>query len=638
MDYCSIVLIVRAKTLILLTNMYEGVTRRGFALPTVVIVSVVMMALLAVALQSISVTSSSLRNQYYEQLAREAAEAGTQMLEGCWMAGIDVPLSATLTPGTDCNGTTVSGQPAFVASHGAVQTTFEAKVQSSTPTGARQANVVGSTSAGPGGSIGSYSYTSSINRVMTRDEEADRASQRYWIFGLGGGLDFGVSGDSTPTSANWPTPFNSGANIHEGSTVVTNRHGELVFYTDGRTVWNKHGVAHNSTGLLGSSSATQAVATFPLNQEQTRYGIVTNTTGQILSEYEGKPGDPFTPSQRWRLYYSEYDTTLDSGRGGIVSGRKNIEVWPEGNAGGYATEALNAMPNHDGTGYWVYTYAKDGVDPTVPNGGRIYGFLIGPEGIQAPGGVAGGVRKMVSESTTAPLRCGSGAFKLTYGTINFSKDYSRMLVLMGTKNCITTYARSHARYYSSGTAYILDTNRQTGGVTEDKMWYTAANSSITNPPEGASTNNLVQNAGYSADFSPDERYVYVTQLYPGWLTKYNPAASNVQGSQHALAYTSRITPPVSISVAETRNAGGQIRRAPDGRMYISMNGNQQADGKREIICITNPDAVGAMVNYPTVAEIGLQRPCAGVTLSAGTSSWYGLPQMVTVFTPQVVYY
>jgi len=80
---------------------------KGFALPTVIITSVVMMIVLLVGLTSLSSISTTLNNQRYGQLAREAARAGVLLAQQCIDLGIVGWSDASpLRPGRDCNGGT----------------------------------------------------------------------------------------------------------------------------------------------------------------------------------------------------------------------------------------------------------------------------------------------------------------------------------------------------------------------------------------------------------------------------------------------------------------------------------------------------------------------------------------------------
>jgi alpha-tubulin suppressor-like RCC1 family protein len=86
--------------------------RQGFALPSVVIASVVLLMILVTAIAAISSARVALDAQYYQGLARDAAEAGTAFARDCLSShsGIATWSSAKpLTPSTDCNGNTKTG-------------------------------------------------------------------------------------------------------------------------------------------------------------------------------------------------------------------------------------------------------------------------------------------------------------------------------------------------------------------------------------------------------------------------------------------------------------------------------------------------------------------------------------------------
>ena len=55
-------------------------------------------------------------------------------------------------------------------------------------------------------------------------------------------------------------PINSG----EGSSSISDSNGQLLFYTDGVTVWDKNNaVMQNGTGLMGNGSSTQSALIVP---------------------------------------------------------------------------------------------------------------------------------------------------------------------------------------------------------------------------------------------------------------------------------------------------------------------------------------------------------------------------------------
>lgn len=103
---------------------------RAFALPTVGITAVILMMLLVGALSSVSNVRRSLSAQYYNQLAREAAESGIAMAKWCLAnSGGSVTWSASqpLRPSTNCSGgaACTGNSSCYVMSNDSVRTTFE---------------------------------------------------------------------------------------------------------------------------------------------------------------------------------------------------------------------------------------------------------------------------------------------------------------------------------------------------------------------------------------------------------------------------------------------------------------------------------------------------------------------------------
>ena len=85
--------------------------RGGFALPTVLIASVVMLSILTVSVTSVAAVRNSLKVQYYNQLAKVAGEAGVAYAKACLAKNGNVPQwsdSSPLKPNTDCSGTPLS--------------------------------------------------------------------------------------------------------------------------------------------------------------------------------------------------------------------------------------------------------------------------------------------------------------------------------------------------------------------------------------------------------------------------------------------------------------------------------------------------------------------------------------------------
>ena len=147
-----------------------------------------------------------------------------------------------------------------------------------------------------------------------------------WYFGNNAGLDF---------NSGTPIALTNGALVSdEGCATLTDANGQIMFYTNGSTVWNKdHVVMYNGTGLFGNVSSAQGVVIVQRPGSNTIFYVFTVDTQPVDAGYKG-------------LRYSEVDMTLDSGLGAVTS-NKNIFI---------ATaigEMLTIVRHSNGTDRWV---------------------------------------------------------------------------------------------------------------------------------------------------------------------------------------------------------------------------------------------------------------------------------------------
>lgn len=150
---------------------------------------------------------------------------------------------------------------------------------------------------------------------------------KHWMFGSKAAVDF----NSTPPVAS----LLPGSNLtsDEGSASISDSNGNLLFYTDGRRVWNRNYVVMpNGSGLLGHSSSTQSALIVPC--DCSRYFIFTTDAVE----------NSFTNG----LNYSVVDMTLNGGFGDVTA-QKNIQL--------FAPSAEKIAAVSDGTGgYWVVAH------------------------------------------------------------------------------------------------------------------------------------------------------------------------------------------------------------------------------------------------------------------------------------------
>lgn len=147
-----------------------------------------------------------------------------------------------------------------------------------------------------------------------------------WYFGENAGLDFNSGSPIALT--------NGQLNTDEGSATISDKNGNLLFYTDGSTVWNKnHGVMVNGTDLKGDFSSTQSAIIVPRPNYPNIYYIFT-----VDGEF-GPDG----------LQYSEVDMNLDGGLGAITSNKNILLHTP-------TTEQITAIRNPLSDSYWVVSH------------------------------------------------------------------------------------------------------------------------------------------------------------------------------------------------------------------------------------------------------------------------------------------
>jgi len=143
-----------------------------------------------------------------------------------------------------------------------------------------------------------------------------------WFFGEGAGLDF-----------NSCTPVTVAGNVYsiEGCASICDYYGNLLFYTDGVSVWNgNHALMPNGSGLLGHQNAAQSSLIVPMPGDSNKYYIFTtpwyNDTGAIR--------------------YSIVDLSLDGGHGDVTA-TKNFMLHP------VSEERVTAVRAANGTDFWI---------------------------------------------------------------------------------------------------------------------------------------------------------------------------------------------------------------------------------------------------------------------------------------------
>jgi hypothetical protein len=155
---------------------------------------------------------------------------------------------------------------------------------------------------------------------------------KKWCFGNYIGLDF----MSQP-----PTQFTTAMNgSAEGITSLADAAGNLLFYTNGITIWNKnHQVMANGSGLEGGFSTTQAVLAVPQPGSSNNYYLITISSINELNIFNKPSG----------IWYSVVDMSLAATTGSVVT--KNMLL-----SAVQTTEKLSATLHCNGKDIWILSH------------------------------------------------------------------------------------------------------------------------------------------------------------------------------------------------------------------------------------------------------------------------------------------
>jgi gliding motility-associated-like protein len=153
----------------------------------------------------------------------------------------------------------------------------------------------------------------------------------HWAFGDSCALDF---------SSGVPVAGKSNLDVVEGTASISDKNtGQLLFYTDGTTVWDKNGNSMpNGFGLYGGyGTSSNAALIVPLPGSSTIYYLFTLDQGG------------YRPQTPMGANYSIIDMSLNGGLGDVTL--KNHPLTPPP-----TTEKMVGIKHCNGNDYWVITH------------------------------------------------------------------------------------------------------------------------------------------------------------------------------------------------------------------------------------------------------------------------------------------
>lgn len=145
-----------------------------------------------------------------------------------------------------------------------------------------------------------------------------------WLFGNNAGVDFK---NATPEA------FTGKLETTEGCATISNKMGELLFYSDGITVWDRnHSIMPNGEKLFGDPSSTQSGVIVPLPGSTTKYYLFT---------IDAEGGDH-------GFRYSIVDMSLNKGLGDVTSKNELIKS--------PCAEKITAVKHRNNLDIWILAH------------------------------------------------------------------------------------------------------------------------------------------------------------------------------------------------------------------------------------------------------------------------------------------
>lgn len=139
---------------------------------------------------------------------------------------------------------------------------------------------------------------SAFGSFVVTEYGSDDSQANVWYFGEQAGIDFNETPPQPITDANL-------MDSPEGCAAMSDINGDLLFYTNGRTVWNRdHQMMMNGDLIGGDSTAAQSALIIPVPENETLFYILTT--------------DMVHGDGTYNMRYSLVDMKFDVARGAVM--------------------------------------------------------------------------------------------------------------------------------------------------------------------------------------------------------------------------------------------------------------------------------------------------------------------------------
>jgi len=351
-----------------------------------------------------------------------------------------------------------------------------------------------------------------------------------WYFGQNAGLQF------DPNTGTVTAVTDGSLNTLEGCASISDTDGNLLFYSDGITVWNRnHLIMTNGTGLNGDSSSTSSALIVPKPQDPNIYYIFT------VDEPHHNDGGVNNG-----LNYTVVDMT--DGIGFVDNAQKNIPLITYDTSNPNETrfkcsEKISAVKSADCDSFWVLTHFID----------NFYAFKVDAVGVNTTPVIS-------NTPLEVPI---SGYRRNALGYLKASPQGDK---LAAAHLGLATVEGGDG----PGKVMLYDFDNNTGIVTNELELYNG-------------------DAPYGVEFSPEGTKLYATV----------GLGNNGTGNSLLLQYDLLAVdiPASQFTINNSPFSAGAVQVGIDGRIYRALLNFNNNNSGRFLGVIENPEATAAAVIY-----------------------------------------
>jgi len=324
-----------------------------------------------------------------------------------------------------------------------------------------------------------------------------------WHFGNKAGLDFKNS---------YPLPVAGGkTRFAEGVASISDQNGNLLFYTDGQTVYNRNHEIMSTESLSGSPSGTQSSIILPKPGSGHLYYIITvdKAVSALTPNYKG-------------LTYSLVDMNQNNSMGAVLL-PCNIPM--PGSASTLFTEKITAAKRNDGN-YWIIAHQF--------GTWAFYEYLLTDQGISLESTPTAGSEYHLDPADPANTNA--------TGYLKFSPDGNYLVAAIQGMKIFELF-----KFYKSSGA-IQQIATLSAGNTQNPVAQTGA--------------------AYGIEFSPTGKYLYGSSKTDGILYQWDislPTEAEIKASAKIL-WDDPNVPCGALQLAKN----GKIYVAFDGKPYLGV--------------------------------------------------------------------